>query len=150
MTTEDKRHFVDTNVLLTASDADRRQHRACLGLLESGMVGEVSLFASGQVFREYLVVATRPRRQNGLGMPITRALDNLAELRQCIRILEENGSVVQRLASLSGKYGISGKRIHGCNIAATMMEHGLKRLVTLNPGAFDGIEELELAELSPL
>ena len=146
MTTEDRRHFVDTNVLLTASDADRFQHRACLSLLESGMAGEVSLFVSGQVFREYLVVATRPHKGNGLGMPITQALDNLAAIRQCIRILDENSSVVQRLARLIGKYEVRGKRIHDCNIAATMLEHGLKSLITLNPGDFEGIQELDLTE----
>lgn len=146
MTTEDRRHFVDTNVLLTASDADRFQHRACLSLLESGMAGEVSLFVSGQIFREYLVVATRPLKGNGLGMPVTRALDNLVAFRQCIRVLDENGSVVQRLARLIRKYEVRGKRIHDCNIAATMIEHGLKSLITLNPRDFDEIEQLDLAE----
>lgn len=150
MTMEDKRHFVDTNVLLAASDADRLQHSACLNLLKSGMAGEVSLFACGQVFREYLVVATRPLKRNGLGMPVTRALDNLAAFRQCIRILDENSSVVRRLARLIGKYQVSGKRIHDCNITATMLEHGLKSLITLNSKDFHGMEELDLTEPSRL
>ena len=60
--------FLDTNILLAACDEGRRKSAACKELLESGLSGEQSLFASGQVLREFLVVATRPVEVNGLGL----------------------------------------------------------------------------------
>ena len=60
--------FVDTNVLLTATDESRPQHRDAGRLFgESGLHG-LHLAASGQILREYLVVATRPPDTNGLGL----------------------------------------------------------------------------------
>ncbi|MDA0349602.1 MAG: type II toxin-antitoxin system VapC family toxin [Verrucomicrobia bacterium] len=144
MTSEDKRLFVDTNILLTASDADRQHHVDCLKVIETSQSGEFSLFTNGQVFREYLVVATRPKLNNGLGMRPKSALSNLAEFRSCIHLLEENAFVVERLVSIIRKHNLSGKHIHDGNIAATMLEHGLQNLLTLNPADFKGIDGISM------
>ena len=146
MTMDDRRYFVDTNILLTASDADRSRHTVCRRLIESALTGVPRLFASGQVFREYLVVATRPKKNNGLGMLPKNALENVAAFRCCIHHLNENSGVADRLATLIRKHKLSGKRIHDANIAATMLEHGLKELITLNPGDFEVIREIEVIE----
>ena len=144
MTMDDKRQFVDTNILLTASDADRSRHADCRRLLESALTGVPRLFTSGQVFREYLVVATRPKKNNGLGMLPKNALENVAAFRRCIHLLHEDSGVVDRLASLIRKHKLSGKRIHDANISATMLEHGLNELITLNPGDFEAIREIKV------
>lgn len=143
---EGSRCFVDTNVLLAASDADREAHSACLDLVKSAMSGGVSLFVSGQVIREYLVVATRPISENGLGMTVKDALSNVAEFRKCIQVLDENTQVAQRLLQLIRKHEWKGKRIHDANIVATMLEHGLARLVTLNGKHFERIEGVSVVE----
>jgi predicted nucleic acid-binding protein len=115
-------------------------------LIESALTGVPRLFASGQVFREYLVVATRPKKNNGLGMLPKNALENVAAFRRCIHRLGENNGVADRLATLIRKHKLSGKRIHDANIAATMLEHSLKDLITLNPGDFEAIREIEVIE----
>lgn len=145
--TDDNRRFLDTNILLTACDADREQHQACRALIESALAGQGMLFASGQVFREYLVVATRPKKNNGLGMKPKNALENVTYFRQCIQILAETVSVADRLNVLVGRYKLNGKRIHDANIVATMLEHGLTQLVTLNPKDFSSIKEIEVSGL---
>ncbi len=144
--TDDKRRFVDTNILITASDADRERHIDCRNLIESALAGQIGLFASGQIFREYLVVATRPIKNNGLAMQTRRALENVQAFKQCIKVLDENSRVSDRLTTLIQRYKLRGKRIHDANVAATMLEHGLKRLVTLNPGDFAVIKEIEVME----
>ena len=52
--TDDTRFFVDTNILLTASDGDRKFHGACLQWLKAAYEGDLSLYVNGQVLREYL------------------------------------------------------------------------------------------------
>jgi predicted nucleic acid-binding protein len=140
--------FVDTNVLLAACDTSRAAHASCLELLEAGLRGSCSLFASGQIFREYLVVATRPVNVNGLGMPAATALANLDEFSRCVRLLDETAATSDRLRSLVREHDLSGKRIHDANVVATMLENGLGRIVTHNPEdyqAFSGIEVLTAA-----
>ena len=60
MTTVGDTLFVDTNVLLIATDESRSLHREALQLLAGSVTPDLSLAISGQVVREYLVVATRP------------------------------------------------------------------------------------------
>lgn len=67
--------FIDTNVLLTATAPARSGHASALALLESGFA-ERTLFLSGQVIREYIVVATRPAAVNGLGLAPDHAVGN--------------------------------------------------------------------------
>lgn len=82
--------FIDTNVLLTATDASRSNHAAALSFLEAALEGRQRLFASGQILREYLVVATRPTEVNGLGLNPSEALENIQEFQNCVQRLDEN------------------------------------------------------------
>lgn len=142
--TEDRCCFVDTNVLLASTDVSRLRHSEALAFLESGMDGTQRLFASGQVYREYLVVATRPVEVNGLGLATGSALANLSEFRRCIQMLDENADVADRLSSMVKSYRLKGKRIHDANLVATMRAHGLVRLRTDNPDDFSVFEEIEV------
>ena len=52
--------FIDTNVLLCATDRFRRHHDEARGVFRAARDAGFSLALSGQIVREYLVVATRP------------------------------------------------------------------------------------------
>lgn len=77
----DKAVFLDTNVLLSATAPHRPLHRAAMVVLNDWPNRSIPLAASAQVFREYLVVATRPIEVNGLGLGLEEALANLAAFR---------------------------------------------------------------------
>jgi predicted nucleic acid-binding protein len=145
--TVDKRCFVDTNVLLAGTDESRSGHSEALAFLEAGMIGRERLFASGQVFREYLVVATRPTEVNGLGLKPELALANISQFGQCVQVLDETREVSELLITLIREHSLNGKRIHDANIVATMRHHGLKRIRTGNPGDFKGFSSLQIETL---
>lgn len=128
--------FVDTNILLTATAAHREGHRRALSVLHAGFADR-SLFLSGQVLREYLSVATRPSAVNGLGLTAMAAIGNARQFLERSNFLEENVAVHQELFRLLETTPCLGKQIHDANIAATMLAHGLRRLVTLNPRDFE-------------
>lgn len=128
--------FVDTNVLLTATAARRPGHAGALDFLERGF-GERRLFLSGQVLREYLVVATRPTAVNGLGLAVDSALGNTRQFLARAHFLREDESVRDALLALLAAVPVSGKQVHDANIVATMTAHGLRSLVTLNPVDFE-------------
>lgn len=143
--TDDKQCFVDTNILLSASDQDRPNHAESIKFLESGLSGERRLFTNGQVFREYLVVATRPLANNGFGLTPQDALKNLKAFEKCIQLLEESPAVSRQLQRLVEKYNLKDKRIHDANLVATMRENGLQFLKTYNPGDFSAFKGIQFA-----
>lgn len=140
--------FIDTNVLLTATDASRSDHAAALSFLEAALEGRQRLFASGQILREYLVVATRPTEVNGLGLNPAEALENIQEFQNCVQRLDENIDVTMQLFALIQTHQLKGKRIHDANVVATMRAHGLVRLRTSNAGDFTPFKGIKVETFS--
>ena len=130
------RVFVDTNVLLAATTPSRGLHRRALTVLNDWPNLGWRLCASGQILREYLVVATRPADVNGLGLAVPNALENVSAFRTRMRWLNERQPVARRLLSLVAETDCRGKQIHDANIVATALEHGVDRLVTANANDF--------------
>lgn len=134
--------FVDTNILLAATDTDWSAHSRSRVFLTLGLSGKLRLFACGQIFREYLVVATRPLENNGLGLTPQKAIENIESFHQCLQLLEENDATTRRLESLVAKNSIKGKRIHDANLVSIMIENGLSEIITLNPKDFTAFSEI--------
>lgn len=136
--------FVDTNILLTATDESRPNHNAARQLIaESGSRG-LHLATSGQVLREYLVVATRPVDANGLGLDTRDAADNVTAFLRYIGLYEETVAVANSLRRLGLTHQLRGKRFHDANIVATMSAHGIRFLVTENISDFACFTDIEI------
>ncbi len=127
--------FIDTTVLLTATSPARPAHGAARALLEAGFADR-SLYLSGQVVREYMAVATRPAAVNGLGLAPADALGNVRQFLDRSNFLREDEGVRDTLLRLLHEVPCAGKPIHDANIVATMLAHGIRRVVTLNPQDF--------------
>ena len=141
---EDKRVFIDTNVLLAATDVARSHHCEAKAFISNAAGGSWRLFASAQVFREYLVVATRPIQNNGLGLSPEGAARNVYVYQRLVQVLPEGQDSHNRLVSLVIDHQLSGKRIHDANIVAVMMTQGLRQLNTYNPQDFKPFQQIEL------
>ena len=140
--------FVDTNVFLSATDRSRSNHDHARDLLRGGIDGGYHLALSGQVIREYLVVATRPVDVNGLGLSTGLALQNIDVFaRPPFVFCDETEAVSQRLRELVQANELVGKRIHDANIVATMIEEGIRRLITTNVADFSSFDAIEVVEL---
>lgn len=142
--------FMDTNILLSATDVSRKEHSAAkniLGLISNSGYHTV---VSGQVLREYLVVATRPLNTNGFGMSSGDAVHNLKEFQKKIIIYDERRSTADLLQHMVVRHQLKGKRIHDANIVATMKTHGIKILLTQNKADFNCFEELRVFNIEEL
>ncbi|HUA42270.1 MAG TPA: PIN domain-containing protein [Streptosporangiaceae bacterium] len=126
------RVLVDTNVFLSATDQGRAEHRQALAILNEWTARGTTLYASGQIMREYLAVATRPVEANGLGLKQADAVANVRALRTRTSLLAEEASVADRLLDLLSEIPCSGKQVHDANVVATMLVHGIDSLVTIN------------------
>lgn len=145
--------FLDTNVLLTATAPARRLHTQAQSVLTDWPGQGKQLFVSGQVLREYLAVATRPMQENGLGLTLAQALENVESILLRLRLLEEPGAVFSTLKSLLSEVPCTGKQIHDANIVATALAHRVPAILTQNLQHFarfsPRIELLDLARVSP-
>ncbi len=145
--------LVDTNVLLTATTPARALHNEALEVLNEWPARDVALCVSGQVFREYLVVATRPTDANGLGLSVEDALANVVMLRPRFRLLDERVAVFEHLNRLLREVGCRGKKIHDANLVATALAHGVSQILTGNVGDFRRfsayVEILDLVNAAP-
>lgn len=143
-----ERVFLDTNVLLAATDEDRGSHGDALVALNERPSTGSTLYLSGQILREYLVVATRPVGANGLGLSRPDALANAQAFTERATLLEETAAVAMSLRQLVATRRVSGKRIHDANVVATMATHGVRALLTENVDDFTGFPEIEVVPLA--
>lgn len=139
--------FVDTNVLLAATDPTRSTHKNALSVFEDRPATGQTVVMSGQIIREYLVVATRPVSANGLNLKPTDALANIAAFRAVCFVVDEKEKVRAKLRDLIRTHDLKGKRIHDANLVAAMGAHGIFRLITENPRDFDIFEQIEIISL---
>lgn len=144
------RVFVDTNVLLEATDEGRRLHARAQGLFRDAFDDGVDLFLGTQVIREYLVVATRPIENNGLGMTTELALDNIKRFQEKASMLAETLQAGEVFVKWAGRYGIRGKRLHDLQILATASVAGMHALVTANERDYPESAPLTIIPLSGL
>jgi predicted nucleic acid-binding protein len=137
--------FVDTNVLIYATRRAASEHAAAQAAL-ARLEGEGrSLWISLQILREYLAAATRPQVTSP-ALPMETAVADVRRFRQVFRVAEDRPVVLDRLLTLLGTHYGAGRQVHDTNIVATMLEHGISRLLTFQRRRFQalrGIIELE-------
>ncbi len=133
----DRSVLLDTNVFLEATTPARDLHHAAKGVLDDWPNRGIRLCVSGQILREYLVVATRGSEHNGLGLSVIDALANVDSFKERCRFLAESRQVASRLCDLLRSVDCTGKQIHDANLVATCLVHGVKSLLTANAGDFE-------------
>ncbi len=131
--------LLDTNVLLSATDRARLEHASCLELLRRAADSGVHFVVTGQVLREYLVVATRSIEANGLGLSPAQAVRNTNEFRTRVHLLPETREVSSELTRLVAEHSVQGKRIHDANIVAAAHHHHVGAIITANTVDYDGL-----------
>jgi predicted nucleic acid-binding protein len=137
--------FVDTNVLVYATRRTASEHAAAQAAL-ARLEGEGrALWISFQILREYLAAVTRPQATS-LALPMGTAIADVQRFQQVFYVAEDRPAVLDRLLALLGAHFGTGRQVHDTNIVATMLEHGIYRLLTFNAAdfrRFAGIIQLE-------
>lgn len=135
MTPDDNLLFVDTNVLIYATDPRSSLHPLATATLQQMGAQGVVLVVSPQVLREYLAVANRSPAAGG-GTPLNDVLANIDSFRTAFRVVADDPAVLDQLVTLIRQIPTAGRRVHDANIVATMLVHGVRRLLTHNIGDF--------------
>ncbi len=126
--------FVDTNVLIFATNPASPWHKVALNNLQEARQSGVELAISPQIIREYLVAATRP--VPGQSLPLATILRNVQTFQSNFRLVADNTSVSTQLVKLIAEVKVAGKQIHDANIVATMQVFSITHLLTHNISDF--------------
>jgi predicted nucleic acid-binding protein len=135
MMTGVSRLFVDTNVLMYATDSQSPWHARATEVLTQARQQGLTLVISPQVLREYLAAMTR-MSLTGKAPPLNQVLDNVGVFRAEFSVVEDNPLVLDALVELVRTVPVAGKQVHDTNIVATMQVHGVPHLLTHNTADF--------------
>lgn len=139
--------FIDTNILVYASRPSADHHRLSLEALERLAQEGCALWISPQILREYLAVVTRPQHTMA-GLPVKTAVDDVKRFVELFNVAEERPAIFQRLLDIVISSPSAGKLIHDAHLVATMVEHGIYRLLTFNRRDFDRFSSIIRLELT--
>jgi predicted nucleic acid-binding protein len=127
--------FVDTNILVYATNILSPWHTPATKTLETFKQSGTDLIVSPQILREYLAVMTR-MTATGIGLPVTEILQNFQTFQTQFKVLEDNRLVLIKLSALLQQFSAAGKQIHDTNIVATMQAYNIPELLTHNISDF--------------
>lgn len=127
--------FVDTNVLVYATRSAATHHDAARRALAELEREGSTAWVSTQVLREYLAVVTRPQAAAAT-LPMTAAIADVRRFRTMFEVAEERPTTLDHLLRLLTAHRGAGRQVHDANIVATMIDYGIRRLLTFNTGDF--------------
>ena len=128
--------LVDTNILLRSLYPHHPHYsvaKRSIAALERG--GEILCIAPQNPI-EFWAVATRPRGDNGLGLPHARAAGEIATQRQIFDLLPWTPDVLNTWQGLVAQWGVSGRQTHDAHLVAVMKVHGVADILTFNVADF--------------
>jgi predicted nucleic acid-binding protein len=129
------RLFVDTNVLIYATNASSPWHGLANAALQEARQLGIELIISTQVLREYLATATRLSGTDS-GIPFADIFENLQTFQSEFTVVEDTRLVAVALENLVRSVAVAGKQVHDTNIVAAMQIYGIRHLLTNNGDDF--------------
>lgn len=127
--------FVDTNVLVYLTRRWASEHEATRRVVVRLQNEGRPLWISPQVLREYLAVVTRPQA-TAPALPLSTAISDVRRFATLFNVTGEGPAVLDRLLQVLAAYPSAGKQVHDANLVATMLENGIKCLLTFNRSDF--------------
>jgi predicted nucleic acid-binding protein len=127
--------FLDTNVLIYLRQALSPFHANAVAKLAALSAAGHELWVSRQVLREYLASMSRPGVLTGI-VPMGALVNDVRAFAGAYRMAEDGPAITTELLTLLTTVTVAGKQVHDANIVATMLAHGVRRLLTHNVADF--------------
>jgi predicted nucleic acid-binding protein len=128
--------FVDANILVYTQQKLSPFHAAATTKLHALVAAGHDLWTSRQVLREYLVAMSRPNALT-TPVPMSTLVADVQVFQSQFTIAEDSAAVTSHLSNLLTAVACGGKQVHDANIVATMLAHGIPKLLTHNVADFN-------------
>jgi predicted nucleic acid-binding protein len=142
--------LTDTNILLRSLKTAAPEYQIVENALAKLRGRQEILCIAPQNVVEFWSVATRPVKENGLGMDARRADAEISAMLGLFRLLPYRQEVLETWRRLVLAQGVSGKQAHDAHLVAMMQEHSISSILTFNAGhfkRFPGITVIEPAQV---
>jgi predicted nucleic acid-binding protein len=143
--------LVDSNVLIRwvqTEDSGFQLARKSIEFLEDHR--QIPCYTS-QNLGEFWNALTRPADKNGYGLSLRETLARTEEVEKRFHLLADSLAVHRQWRKLLIDHCVSGVQVHDARIAASMLVHGVERILTFNTrdfARFPGIKAIHPSELS--
>lgn len=136
------RILIDANVLIRAAEPAHTQHTTALQAMKAikGRGNEPCIVP--QVIYEYWAVCTRPANANGLGMSPPLIEHKVTQMKRLFTLLRDERAIFAEWEKLVAEYQVKGKAAHDARLAAAMIRHGLRHILTFNAPDFTRFAEI--------
>jgi len=144
---EDKRIFVDTNILIYSFFDKDVYYKLSKQKINTLFRKKYHFYISRQVIREFLVFVTRYNNENTV-LKHTDFMNIVYRFLNQFVVLDEISDVTKILFELIENHKLSGKKNHDANIVATMKANNISKLLTHNVKDFE--RYTDVIEILPL
>jgi predicted nucleic acid-binding protein len=135
-----QRVFVDTNVLVYATQESAPFNRPARQKLKELEDSGSEFWISRQVLREYIATMSRPQTYSN-PLSIETIVERIRLFEQIFMVADDTVEVTAHLLTLLEETSTGGKQVHDANIAATMLAYGIDTLLTANVDDFKRFED---------
>lgn len=125
-------YLMDTNVLLGAAHRTDARYPIVQEAVHKLWANEHELRTTSQNFAEFWNVSTRPADRNGFGQTPVETDDLLKDLEAFFPVLPDSPEVYPVWKRLVVDYDVSGVQVHDARLAASMIVHNVKHILTFN------------------
>lgn len=138
-----ERVLLDTNILVYADNINSPYHKIAKEVRDSCLKGEIQGCISTQNLYEYFAVVTDSKK---VEFPLSpdEAINEIEKYLKAktIKIIFPNPLTIQRVINLVKKYKIKKQEIFDVQLVATMLDYGIRNIVTRNDKHFKMITEV--------
>jgi predicted nucleic acid-binding protein len=143
-------YLVDTGVLLRFTNTQDPQHPAVKQAVEALVSQNEELYMTTQNAAEFWNVSTRPKSDNGLGLPHNTVTDLLEQTIESIcTVLVERRTLYGELKRLLAEYAVVGKQVHDARLVAMMLVWQIENVLTLNDRDFQRYAQEGITVVTP-
>ena len=123
--------LLDTNILLRIMQPHAPQAAIAKRALDTLRNRNEALHITSQNIVEFWAVATRPPGENGLGLTVEQAIQEVIVLKRQFSLLPEK-PLLSEWERPVATHRVSGKNSHDARIVAAMIVHGVGGILTFN------------------
>ena len=130
-------YLVDTNVLLRFSRIEDPRYQVSRDAVHKLEADGHQLQTTLQNFAEFWNVSTRSTERNGFGRTPVETDELLQDLEKAFSLLTDSPKVYPEWRRLVVNYDVSGVQVHDARLAASMIVHNVKHILTFNVTDFE-------------
>lgn len=138
--------LADTNILLRSIHPQHPHYAFAKGALNVLRGRDEGLCVAPQNLVEFWAVATRPQADNGLGLTIAQAAQELVAIQDFFRLLPHTPRVMEGWKRIVAAQGITGKQTHDAHLVAVMQVNAVTGILTFNGGHFKRFPDIHVLE----